>query len=155
MKKSSSGVARLRFGKHARRAFISPRFFFASLAGAAMWDKCDDRNRTAADAAQLVRGLSSSIRESQASKGVAMARCEHCGNDYDKSFTVTMDEQNHTFDSFECAIATLAPRCAHCDCAIIGHGVEAEGAIFCCAHCAKKSGVAGLRDRADAAPAPA
>ena len=57
-----------------------------------------------------------------------MARCEHCGNEYDKSFTVTMDEQSHTFDSFECAIATLAPRCAHCDCAIIGHGVEAEGA---------------------------
>ena len=84
-----------------------------------------------------------------------MARCEHCGNEYDKSFTVTMDEQSHTFDSFECAIATLAPRCAHCDCAIIGHGVEAEGAIFCCAHCAKKSGVSGLRDRADAAPAPA
>ena len=55
-----------------------------------------------------------------------MARCEHCGNEYDKSFTVTMDEQAHTFDSFECAIATLAPRCAHCDCAIIGHGVESE-----------------------------
>ena len=84
-----------------------------------------------------------------------MARCEHCGNEYDKSFTVTMDEQSHRFDSFECAIATLAPRCAHCDCAIIGHGVESEGAFYCCAHCAKKSGVSGLRDRADAASAPA
>jgi len=84
-----------------------------------------------------------------------MARCEHCGNEYDKSFTVTMDEQSHTFDSFECAIATLAPRCAHCDCAIIGHGVEAQGAFYCCAHCASKSGVAGLRDRADVAQASA
>jgi len=89
------------------------------------------------------------------SKESLMARCEHCGNEYDKSFTVTMDEQSHTFDSFECAIATLAPRCAHCDCAIIGHGVESEGKFYCCAHCAKDSGVAGLRDRADAASAPA
>jgi len=79
-----------------------------------------------------------------------MARCEHCGNEYDKSFTVTMDEQTHTFDSFECAIASLAPRCAHCDCAIIGHGVEAGGAFYCCAHCAKEAGIAGVRDRADA-----
>src|SRR5437660_4848049 len=86
---------------------------------------------------------------------IKMRRRRDGGNEYDKSFTVTMDEQTHTFDSFECAIATLAPHCAHCDCAIIGHGVESEGAFYCCAHCAKKSGVAGLRDRADAASAPA
>jgi hypothetical protein len=148
-------LARFRFRKHARHGFISRLCFFESPTLTAMWDKCDDCNRTAADAAQWVKRLSSSGRDSQASKGVAMARCEHCGNEYDKSFTVTMDEQSHTFDSFECAIATLAPRCAHCDCAVIGHGVEAEGAIYCCAHCAKKSGVSGLRDRADAAPAAA
>jgi hypothetical protein len=53
-----------------------------------------------------------------------------------------------TFDSFECAIHALAPRCAHCDCRIIGHGVEAKGKIFCCAHCAKHEGVKGLQDRA-------
>ena len=33
-----------------------------------------------------------------------MARCERCGNDYDKSFQVTMAGKAHTFDSFECAI---------------------------------------------------
>lgn len=34
-----------------------------------------------------------------------MSRCEVCGNDYDKAFTViTHDGQTHIFDSFECAI---------------------------------------------------
>jgi hypothetical protein len=31
---------------------------------------------------------------------------------------------------------------------VIGHGVEAEGRIFCCANCASQAGVAGLADRA-------
>jgi len=77
-----------------------------------------------------------------------MAKCEHCGNDYDKAFTVTIGGKTHTFDSFECAIHAVAPRCAHCKCVIIGHGVEANGTYYCCAHCAKESGVQTLRDRA-------
>jgi hypothetical protein len=76
-----------------------------------------------------------------------MARCEVCGNDYDKSFEVIADGESHTFDSFECAIHLLAPRCAHCDCRVIGHGVEADGTIYCCAHCAEMSGVTGVEDR--------
>jgi len=39
-----------------------------------------------------------------------MARCETCGNEYDKAFQVTMKGSAHTFDSFECAIHAL-PRC--------------------------------------------
>jgi len=31
---------------------------------------------------------------------------------------------------------------------VIGHGVEAEGSIFCCAHCASATGVEGVADRA-------
>ena len=78
-----------------------------------------------------------------------MARCETCGNDYDKSFQVTMtDGKAHTFDSFECAIHALAPRCPHCDCRIVGHGVEANGQVFCCAHCAGEMGVTAVKDRA-------
>jgi hypothetical protein len=42
----------------------------------------------------------------------------------------------------------MAPRCVHCQCHVIGHGVEAGGAIYCCAHCAKHSGVRGVSDRA-------
>ena len=77
-----------------------------------------------------------------------MQRCEKCGNEYDKTFDVVMAGATHTFDSFECAIATLAPTCSHCDCHIIGHGLEADGRIFCCDHCAEQSGVRQLRDRA-------
>lgn len=76
-----------------------------------------------------------------------MARCETCGNDYDKSFDVVMGGDTHTFDSFECAIQALAPTCPHCHCRVIGHGVEAEGTIYCCAHCAKEDGVEGVDDR--------
>jgi hypothetical protein len=77
-----------------------------------------------------------------------MARCEVCGNEYDKAFQVTREGRTGTFDSFECAIHALAPTCDHCGCRIIGHGVEADGRMFCCAHCARESGTGGLRDRA-------
>jgi hypothetical protein len=75
-------------------------------------------------------------------------RCECCGNDYDKAFQVTMGGKAHTFDSFECAIHMLAPKCATCGMRIIGHGLEKSGTMFCCDHCAEKKGVTELRDRA-------
>lgn len=75
-------------------------------------------------------------------------RCETCGNEYDKSFQVNLSGNVHTFDSFECAIEKLAPRCAHCSCRIIGHGVEKSGRMFCCVSCASAQGVGELRDRA-------
>jgi hypothetical protein len=77
-----------------------------------------------------------------------MAVCEVCGNDYDKAFQVTMGGQAHTFDSFECAMHALAPKCAHCGCRIVGHGVEKNGSMYCCAHCATHEGATELRDRA-------
>ncbi len=67
-----------------------------------------------------------------------MAKCELCGNDYDKSFEVRLEGRTHVFDSFECAIHALAPMCSHCGCRVIGHGVEEEGQIFCCVHCARR-----------------
>jgi hypothetical protein len=76
-----------------------------------------------------------------------MAVCEVCGNDYDKAFEVRLQGATHTFDSFECAIHALAPSCAHCGCRVIGHGVEANGTIFCCAPCAGRAGAGELRDR--------
>ena len=74
--------------------------------------------------------------------------CEVCGNEYDKAFEVRMDGRTHIFDSFECAIHALAPVCGHCGCRIIGHGVEANGVFYCCAHCAGMQGVHALEDRA-------
>ena len=76
-----------------------------------------------------------------------MAQGETCGNDYDKAFRVVLADASHTFDSFECAIQALAPTCRHCGCRIIGHGVEAEGAMYCCASCASKQDVRELHDR--------
>jgi Zn finger protein HypA/HybF involved in hydrogenase expression len=73
-----------------------------------------------------------------------MAQGQVCGNDYDKAFQVIVAGTTHTSDSFECSIHAVAPTCAHCGCRIIGHGVEADGRNFCCAHCAKQSAVAGL-----------
>ena len=77
-----------------------------------------------------------------------MARCDLCGNDYDKAFEVRLAGQTHTFDSFECAIHALAPTCAHCGCKIVGHGVEAEGRFYCCAHCARMAGAESVSYRA-------
>ena len=79
-----------------------------------------------------------------------MGVCEVCGNDYDKAFRVIFEsdpDSSHTFDSFECAIHGFAPACDHCGCKIIGHGVEADGRMFCCAHCAENAGVTQLKDR--------
>jgi len=76
-----------------------------------------------------------------------MAQCELCGNDYDKTFEVVIAGNTHVFDSFECAIATLAPTCRHCGCRIIGHGVETDGTFYCCANCAVREGARGVRDR--------
>ena len=80
-----------------------------------------------------------------------MATCEVCGNDYYLGFEVITAGQRHVFDSFECAIHKLAPICDHCGCKIIGHGIEANGTFYCCAHCARKEGVTSVADHAGAA----
>lgn len=72
-----------------------------------------------------------------------MAVCEVCGNDYERAFTVTLYNGDvHTFDSFECAIYGVAPRCHHCGCQIIGHGHETKGLFYCCEHCERQAGEA-------------
>lgn len=76
-----------------------------------------------------------------------MAICDVCGNDYDRAFQVTAGDKTYTFDSLECAANKIAPRCDHCNCAILGHGIDAHGKFFCCAHCARQQGVQGATDR--------
>jgi hypothetical protein len=87
----------------------------------------------------------SAIRKGNRHGGTA---CECCGNDYDKAIEIVVNGISHYFDCFECAIHTLAPKCNHCGCRIIGHGLEAGGSFFCCAHCAQKQGVSEMVDRA-------
>lgn len=89
-------------------------------------------------------------------KGREDSKCEVCGNQYDKSFEVrTANGETHVFDSFECAIHALAPTCAHCGCRIVGHGMEANGVFYCCAHCADQQGVHFMADRVEAERSPA
>jgi len=76
-----------------------------------------------------------------------MQKCDICGNQYDKCFSVTLSGKNYIFDCFECAIHKLAPQCIHCGCKIIGHGVESNQKIYCCVHCAKNEDESGLKDR--------
>ena len=68
-----------------------------------------------------------------------MKKCAVCGNEYERCFEVTLTGQHYTFDSFECAAHLLAPVCEHCKCRVLGHGVEENGRMFCCAHCARHS----------------
>jgi hypothetical protein len=75
---------------------------------------------------------------------------------------ITRGGETHVFDSFECAINAIAPVCDHCACkpvaslavfqlldTMIGHGIESNGSMYCCAHCAAESGVRGARDRVE------
>jgi hypothetical protein len=85
-----------------------------------------------------------------------MAVCEVCGNDYWMSFEIrAAGGAVHVFDSFECAIQRMAPVCEHCSCKIVGHGVEVDGRFFCCAHCARATGVAHADQIRDAVGAQA
>ena len=77
-----------------------------------------------------------------------MEKCDGCGNEYDKPFEVTLGGRRYVFDSFECAIDTLAPRCSVCGIRVVGHGVERSDSLFCCASCARRAGVSELRDSA-------
>lgn len=81
-----------------------------------------------------------------------MATCDMCGNDYANTFTLTRtDGTSGVFDSFECAAHAMAPRCAHCGCTVLGHGVDVGDETFCCSHCARQSTGADLTD---SVPAP-
>lgn len=70
-----------------------------------------------------------------------MAACSLCGNDYENSFEVIINERSYHFDCFECAIHRLAPICAHCGCKIIGHGIEDSFQMYCCMHCARQADI--------------
>lgn len=76
-----------------------------------------------------------------------MPAWEVCENEYDEAFEIVVRGERHTFDSFECAIRALAPLYPHCNYRIVGHGVEVDGQIFCCVHCARTSGATQLKDR--------
>ena len=75
--------------------------------------------RTLAFLLRLFKNNSSAIEKQTQNikeEDCKMALCETCGNDYDKAFEIKLQGKSHIFDSFECAINSLAPQCAHCGC---------------------------------------
>ena len=55
--------------------------------------------------------------------------------------------ETHTFDQLRMRDARAGAGVSHCGVRIAGHGVEQNGRIFCCAHCAEEERADGLRDR--------
>lgn len=70
---------------------------------------------------------------------VFMAVCCLCGNNYNKSFKISINNSSYDFDCFECAITKLAPVCQNCGCKIIGHGLEVKDSYYCCSHCVRNA----------------
>ena len=61
--------------------------------------------------------------------------CEICGCERINPMLVTIDDETHVFDTFDCAIERLAPRCRTCGRRVTGRGVHSHGAVYCCKHC--------------------
>ena len=66
------------------------------------------------------------------------ARCENCGVIIEKDYILFVNGSEFTFDSFECAINFVAPRCGHCNSVIMGHGFQHTGEIYCNSSCSRE-----------------
>lgn len=69
-------------------------------------------------------------------KGQDRVSCEVCGNSRKQCFEVRLGDERHVFDSFECAMRALSPKCTHCGCQLIGQGVQVEQVLYCSYSCA-------------------
>lgn len=65
-------------------------------------------------------------------------RCEVCGNNNTNCFEVHLGGVSHIFDSFECAMRALSPRCGYCNCQIRGHSVVLGNKVYCSYQCANE-----------------
>jgi len=62
-------------------------------------------------------------------------RCMNCGLNIEKDYILYINGTEFTFDSFECAINFVAPRCSNCNTIIIGRGIKYSDEIFCGQNC--------------------
>ena len=69
------------------------------------------------------------------------ASCEVCGNNHAECFEVHLGGERHIFDSFECAMRALTPRCGHCGAKLTGHGIVLGNTIYCSYQCANDDSV--------------
>lgn len=78
---------------------------------------------------------------SRVKKVLGSASCEVCGNNRGQCFEIRLGGESHIFDSFECAMDALTPKCAYCGSTFVGHGVQLGGTIYCSHQCANDSSV--------------
>ncbi len=62
--------------------------------------------------------------------------CEVCGKSEDKCFEVHLGGERHVFDSFECAIRGLMPKCPLCGNLLLGAAVQVGSLTYCSYACA-------------------
>jgi hypothetical protein len=66
-----------------------------------------------------------------------MAICETCSKESGDAFQVSMAGGTaHIFDTCECAMKVLAPKCAQCGARIAGESAHPNAKAYCCAECA-------------------
>ena len=65
-------------------------------------------------------------------------RCLNCGENIEKDYILFVNGPEYTFDSFECAINFMAPRCSNCSSVIMGQGVHKKGEVYCTEDCANE-----------------
>lgn len=64
-------------------------------------------------------------------------RCENCGSNIEKDYILFINGAEFFFDSFECAVNFVAPRCAHCNTVILGKSFQSGDQVFCTENCSK------------------
>ena len=67
------------------------------------------------------------------------AVCEVCGKSQEHYLEVHLGGERHIFDSFECAISGLMPKCSLCGCLLLGAGVQVGDRLYCSYACASLS----------------
>lgn len=72
-------------------------------------------------------------------KGQGIESCEVCGKELGDSFEVHLGGRRHVFDSFECAMRGLMPRCSICGGIVLNTGLRIEDRLYCGEACAGSS----------------
>lgn len=84
---------------------------------------------------------------SKQKKAQGIVRCEVCGNDRNQCFEVWLGSERHIFDSFECAMHALSPKCAYCNCQLSGQGLQVGNVLYCSSWCANAALVRDYESR--------
>src|SRR2546423_884036 len=87
-------------------------------AGELVGNLAPGRRRDRGEGEESGRGARADLEAELLRVGAAMPTCEVCGNDYDKAFRGCQERRAARFDSFQCAIHSLAPTCEHCGCRV-------------------------------------